>query len=306
MNAQSLSRWALGAWLAAGWTGCTTPSFTPPVQPADPEVARLAASARAAMEEDAPDKAAVLYREALVRAEALDDQIISAHVSFNLAVVLFRTRDLPGARTAVTRAEALAEKIGTGRVAPTLLRARIAWMEHKPDEAATACDTAEAGNPDALERADLALIRAEIARERGEDAAMDRFAVEAKSRMPRSAPPAWKARLHGLLGEGELRAKRPTAAAEEFQLEAEAARAARYAPGVSAALLREAAARSEAGDTVPAAECYLRAARSLQAQQRHASAQSAAAAGLALPRAGIPAEWLDALNRIGPQTGDAP
>jgi hypothetical protein len=298
MKTSLFFRWLLAAWLVAGSAGCATRRIAEPVPPADPAVARLAEAARASLSDGAPDRAVVLYREALARAEALDDSSVSAALSFNLAVALFQTGDLPAARTAAAEARMAVARTRGGTAAVALLQARIALAERKPDEASAACDAADAEGPAGLERAELFLIRAEIARARGDTEEADRFEAEARQRMPRNAPPAWRARLHRLVGEREFRAGRPAAAAAEFRLEAEAARASRSAPGVSDARLREAGAWREAGEVSASAESYLAAARSLKAQQRLASAQEAAAVGLALPAEAIPADHLEALKRI--------
>lgn len=306
MKPSLFSRWLLAAWLVAGSAGCATRRIAEPVPPADPAVARLAEAARASLSDGAPDRAVALYREALARAEALDDSSVSAALSFNLSVALFQTGDLPSARTAAAEARMAAARIGAGTAAVALLQARIALAERKPDEAAAACDAAEAEGPANLERAELSLVRAEIARARGDAAEADRFAAQARQQMPRNAPPAWRARLHCLAGECELRAGRPAAAAAEFRLEAEAARASRSAPGVSDARLREAGAWREADEISAAAESYLAAARSLKAQQRLASAQEAAAAGLALPAEAIPSGPREALKRIASPEASQP
>lgn len=291
-------RGLLVAGLVAGAVGCSTRPPIAPAPPADPAVARLADAARSALSDGGPDKAVSLYREALARSEALDDPAVTAALSFNLAVALFQTGDLPAARTATADARMAAARIGAGTAATSLLQARIALGENRPDEAAVACDAAEAAGPVGPERAELCLIRAEIARAREDVAEADRYAVEARKLMPRETPPAWRARLHRLVGERELRAGRPVAAATEFGLEAQAARAARSAPGVADARLREAGAWLEAGKISAAAESYLAAARSLKAQQRFVSAQAAAAAGLSLPAEAIPADQLEALRRL--------
>lgn len=293
-----LCPWALAAWLVAGAAGCATRPPAEPAPPADPAIARLAESARAALLAGAPDRAAALYREALARAEALDDSAASAALSFNLAVALFQAGDLPAARAAAAEARMSAARIGAGTAAAALLQARISLGERKPDEAAAACDAAEAAGPAGPERAEFSLVRSEIARARGAHEEADRYAAEARERMPRHAPPAWRARLHRAAGESELRAGRPAAAAAEFRLEAEAAREARSASGVSDARLREAGALREAGEAAAAAESYLAAARSFKAQQCLASAQEAAAAGLALPAEAISPDRLEALEQL--------
>lgn len=306
MKIHAVLHWTLWVAITTGLAGCATPRDSVSGHPSDPEISRLAAFARTAFDSGSPDKAVSLYREALQHSEALDDRIFAAHLSFNLAASLFRIGDLPGARAAAREASEIAASAGVLNVETALLRARIALAEHQPDQAESACTEAKAGRLNSLERTELALLRSEIASDRSDSAAADQYTAEAKKRMPRSAPSALKARLYGQSGEGLLRAKRPVEAAAEFERQAAAFREARYAPGVSSALLRAAEAWGAAQENRASADCSLRAARSLWAQQRFAAAQSVADAALARPSAGVTPSLLEALNRIRHQEPSAP
>ncbi|MDZ4179254.1 MAG: hypothetical protein U1E29_08495, partial [Coriobacteriia bacterium] len=130
--------------------------------------------------------------------------------------------------------------------------------------------------------------------------ASDNWAREANRRMPGSAAPALRARLSARLGDLRLRENQAEKAAEVWEREASFWRDARYAPGVSDALLRAAEAWRQAGRMDAAAVDFLRAARSLAAQDRPEEAALAARQGLELSNEPGSPEVLRSLRELIP------
>ena len=258
-------RLSCAAVLSVVLAGCCS-SAAPPAPPEDAALARDARLARLSFEQQRPEQAATLYRQALTQAQRRDDLPAIEDFGWNLAVVLLRTdRPAEAAATArATRAEVV-RRGGTPR--PELLLVEAAALYRTGDTVAAAglaeVVVADAGAP-AEARGRAAFVRGLVAADQS-DAGGVREALRQLDALAADPPVAPLATdRNELAGRLAMLQGDPAGARGAFLTVADARRTALDYPGMTRALAAAGAAAEALGSSSEAADLWLRAGRSAQ------------------------------------------
>ncbi len=282
----AIARCGLLAVIAGLLVACAAPAPPPDAKSrADPQVAQTMAVARRAYAQGDFAQAQALYRQALLRARAIDDAALAADAAYNLAVAEVALRNYDAADRWLREAGFDAARASTDTAEPLLLRAKVAYLRGRPAEAAAFADSIIGSGAALPLRRQATILRGQIRAEAGDlDAA--RADLRAAGQPDAAAPgaPAIAAdakKLEGTIARSE---GDPARAAQLFDAEAELLRdAARYRD-MGHAFARAADAYLKGGNAALAAQRYFLAARSLdglgdaQAAKAHLAASIAAAA----------------------------
>ncbi len=256
--------------VASETTGCRT---VPPSVATDADLGRLATAARKVFDMGEPGRAVPLYREALRRARALNDDAAVGAVGANLAACLLDTGAYDAAREAVREARDGLRRAGRPEADAAILEGRIARAQGRADEARSlTASLAAMPAPSRTSRAAAALLAADIALD-ADAAATARTAVDEAVRWlrPGDAPAllAWQsetqARLYAASG---AHTKAAAAFEEAARLRGRASQANRVTANLRAAADAHAIAGSRGGE----ADCLYRAARALAGAGRSTEA----------------------------------
>jgi hypothetical protein len=249
-------------------TGCSSDGAKgPPMASLDREMLADSAAAQQAFARGAYDQAADQYRRALARARLQDEPAFIGDQSYNLAICLIASGQIEEARDRLIESEAAMRKANLPLADVLLVAARLAYRRaDKADDAQS--------RPVEAHRIQVALLRAEIACDRG-DATMGSEQLAQARALPGIAAPGLgagasriAARLQSLRGE-------PLAAAQSYDEEARLQRQVHRYPDMAKALLNAAAAYAKASQPALAADRAYRAAASLWAREKAAEALAA-------------------------------
>ncbi len=241
---------------AALWgAGCRTPA--PEAGPAPhPEVRRLCAAGRRVWDLGEAERAAELYRQALLAARASGHMESVAAAAGSLAACRFETGDLPGALDAIREGRAALARVGRRNADLAVLEGRILLaLERTAPARAAAAEALAAGGGVAAR-----LLLAECALREGQTAAAAGHAADAASSIARNAPAA----LRGWLAETLARVRMAEGQTGEAASAFESAAAWRGSAGQRRQVVRNLAAAATAyaaaGHPLKAADCAYRAA----------------------------------------------
>ncbi|MFO1146532.1 MAG: hypothetical protein U1E33_08320 [Rhodospirillales bacterium] len=307
-----VGRRLLAATLIAGaLAGCGSAGEPPP--PEDAALARDTRLARLSFEQQRPEQAATLYRQALTQAQRRDDLPAIEDIGWNLAVVQLRT-DRPADAVATARATR-AEVVRRGGVPrPELLLVEAAAL-YRTGDTPTAARLAEAVIADpsapAAARGRAASVRGLVAADASDPSSL-RDALEQLDAVaaadPQAAPLATD--RDELAGRLAMLQGDPAAAHQAFLAVADARRTALDYPGMVRALAAAGAAAEALGNRSGAADLWLRAGRSAQlgGQVRDATVWLARARDLAVQAgaADIAAEATARLAVLAAPSGGTP
>jgi len=280
-----IARRGLAAILAGLIVSCTS---APPPQPsapaADAEVVQSMAVARRAYEQGAFAQAQALYRQALLRARAMDHAALAADAAYNLAVSEVALRNYDAADRWLREAGFDAARASTDTAEPLLLRAKVAYLRGRPAEAVAFADSMIDSAASLALRRQATILRGQIRAEAG-DLALARADLHASMPPEAAAPgaPAIAADVKKLEGTIAWREGNPALAAQHFDEEADLLRLAARYRDMGHAFARAADAYLAAADASRAAQRYFLAARSLdglgdaEAAKAHLAASIAAA-----------------------------
>ncbi len=268
--------------LALAGCGSNTP---PPEASTDPALVQTQRLGRLAYDQDRPDQAASLYRQALDRAYRRDDLRAIGDAGYNLAVVELARGDTAAA---LALARSTADELGRrGQPIPADLQLIEAVALYRRGDAATAgaLAAAVAARPDASAdtTARAIFLTGLVADERGETTAL----AAAAAALDATSDAGIKADRDELAGRLALRRGDPAAAHAAFAAAAEGRRLRREDRGMARALALAGRAAAQQGDQAAAADLYLRAGRS--------AALSADPTGAA--------EWLTTAGALARQAG---
>lgn len=273
-------RWGLAASLFL-LLAASCAVFQPPPQPyPDEELARLASLAGSAFDRGDMESAERLYRKALKRSRARDDaRAVAAH-AYNLAVSLYAQGEYAGARelAKAVRAEVPSDVHTVAEA--WLLSAKAAYRSGLLEEArveAAEGVRALAGTRAGRVRAQLKLLQARVALERGRLAEGEALLAEARALLDQSFPPSVRAEAAGVAGLALMQGRQPGEAGQEFDRETSLLRQSGLYREMAQARVRAGEAYREAGLMALAADRYFRAARSFFAQDLEKSARGAVA-----------------------------
>lgn len=252
-------------------TGCRT---APAPTATDADLGRLASSARKVFDMGEPARAIPLYREALQRARALNDDAAVGAVGANLAACLFDAGALDAARETVREARDGLRRAKRPEADAALLEGRIALAQGRADDArAAVASLAAMPSPTRTSRIAAALLAADLALAT-DDFPGARAAIDTAARL--TGPDddasllAWQAEARART---LLAADAPSGAAAAFEDAARHRGHASQAPRVAANLLAAAAAHAKAGNKAGEADCLYRTARAFVAAHRVAEAR---------------------------------
>jgi hypothetical protein len=292
---------SLLALAALGGCGGATPS---PPAPTDPTLSQTQRLARLAYDQDRPDQAATLYRQALDRAWRRDDLQAIGDAGYNLAIVELRRGDPVSALDVARSTQAELLRRGAGVPADLQLVEAVALYRSGDGAASAELAATVVGRADAsvetVARANF--LTGLIADERGDTDTL--AAVLAALAEP--ADSATEADRDELAGRLALRQGNPAAARAAFERAADTRRNLLDDRGMARALSLAGTAAEAEGETAAAADFYLRAGRTaaLSGDGTDANRWLARAGQLArqTASASIAREadfWLDRLDKSG-------
>jgi tetratricopeptide (TPR) repeat protein len=256
--------------LLAILTGLTVSCAAPPPAPSAPaaeiQVTQTFAVARRAYEQGDFAQAQALYRQALLRARAIDHAALAADAAYNLAVSEIALQNYAAADQRLQEAGYDAARASTDTTEPLLLRAKVAYLRGRlPDAIALADQLIASSAAPALRRQAL-LLRGQIHAEAG-DLATAREDLSSATQTDASTvaalAPAQAADAKKLEGTIALRDGNSFVAAQLFDAEAELLRTALRYRDMGRAYARAAEAYLAAGNAAPAADRFFLAGRSL-------------------------------------------
>jgi hypothetical protein len=271
-------RW-LAPVIALLGAGCGGP---PPPEPPDPTLARQTRTAMLAWQQDRPEQAAALFRDALTRAYARDDIAAIADIAASLAASELRLGNAEAARDAAAAARAEVARRGAALPAELpLAEAAARWRLGDAAGALALARTIAGGEAGARAR----FIEGLVAADAGDAAAL----AAAQAALAPSDLPDLAADRAELAGRAALLAGDPAAARGALLRAAALRQEARNYPAMARALALAADAAAREGRVAEAADLWLRAGR------------SAAAGGDARAASG----WLDRAEHAARQAGAA-
>lgn len=284
-----------------GGCGGATP---PPQAPTDPALVQTQRLARLAYDQDRPDQAADLYRQALDRAWRRDDLQAIGDSGYNLAIVELNRGD-PSAALDVVRSTQ-AELARRGAAVPADLQLVEAAALYRSGDMGASADLAVsvAGRVDATAEtvAGATFLTGLVADERGDTATLA-AALTALGDPTNAAIAADRDELAGRLA---LREGDSSAARAAFEQAVEARRNLLDDRGLARSLSLAARAAEAAGETAAAADLYLRAGRTAALSADAADASRWLARARQLAQQGASASivreadsWLSRLDQAG-------
>ncbi len=274
MTAEAVGRPLLSAGVVAlALAGCGSSGLPPP--PEDPALARDTRLARLSFEQQRPQQAATLYRQALTQAQQRDDLPAIADLGWNLAVVLLRL-DRPAEAAAMAQAtrDEVTRRGGTPH--PELLLVEAAALYRTGDAATAAAKASQVvADPQApaATRGRAAFLSGLIAADQG-DAGGIAAALASMDAVAGEPLPALAPDRSELAGRRAVLDGDPASAQAAFLNAADGRRTALDYPGMARALAGAAAAAAALGHAGEAADLWLRAGRSAQLGGQTAAARA--------------------------------
>lgn len=253
-----------------GATGCssTRAARQHPVEPRDAAYDRVMASAQAAWRRGDAARAAVLYEEALNRAQVMDRSAEIGSAGYNLAICRIAMGDYEGARGLLEESRRELQRVGENTVDTWLASAEAAWRAEAYEEAWAMTDGAlhaVSGKkaPDVLLQAYS--LRALVALREHRLPEAETALAAAKAAATRGTPPLLRARLAEAKGAWHTLAGEPALAAQFHDQEADLYRSAARYYDMAMALSRASLAYAADGEPEAAVDRAWRGARSLAA-----------------------------------------
>ncbi len=264
LSARLAGRWLPALLVAVILAGCGS-SGAPAPPPEDAALASSARLARLSFEQQRPEQAATLYRQALTQAQQRDDLPAIADLGWNLAVVLLRLdRPAEAAATAQATRDEVTRRGGTPQPQLLLVQAAAFYRTGYIGSARTLAGEV-VGNPQAPAeaRGRAAFIDGLIAADQndrsGIAAALAQMDALAEEPLPALVPD--RSELAGRLA---LLNGDPVAASSAFLAAADGRRTVLDYPGMARALAGAAGAAESLGNAGKAADMWLRAGRTAQ------------------------------------------
>ncbi|MCP5421032.1 MAG: hypothetical protein H6970_06550 [Gammaproteobacteria bacterium] len=271
----------------------------------DREMVNATHSARQAYRQGQYEIAARQFRLALRRAQVMDDAGAIGSQAYNLALCLIALDQLDEAQALLAEAERELTRDHQALADVLLAQARLSHVRSGPyDQEATerllrrALDDPQS-RPDALHRAQIALLQADLACDRGDSAAATHYLAASQILLgeePAVTPVhAHSARVRGRIDQLN---RQPRLAGQAFDEEADILRANRRYRDMAKALRRGGDAYTQAGQFDEAVDRYYQAARSWLAQDRLAEAEQDRARAERLAERLADAQWRQRLDRL--------
>jgi hypothetical protein len=247
----------------------------------DLEYTQAMSTARLAFDRGQPEQAALLYAQALRRAEARDDAADIGDAAYDLALCLMRTRQYHRAQLLLTESRQELMRAGARTIDVRLMEAKLAY---RTGDSATAdriaAEVANTAAATSAERCDALLLRGEVAMDHEDRQAATTFFTQARATLAKESGrraavrPALAAGVLGL--EARLAGSDWSRAANLFDRQARLWQEAGLWEDMSESLLRAGRAFATGGNHHAAAQRLVRAARSRYAQGDIAGAAKAA------------------------------
>ncbi len=247
--------------------GCASP--TPQESATDPELARVATTARLAFDGGSAEQAARLYARSLAMARAVDDSLEIGNNAYNLAACLIAIDRYGDAREYLSEARREFERAHRDPAPVILLDAKAARLQGKADEALALADQVLAttkGETSDSYKVQVALLKAEVACDRSDAAAAKTAMAVADKTMASVSDPALSAVAANVAARINLVENDPGKAAMQYDRETEFYRQARKYHDMALAMGRAGRAYLDAGILTPAEDRLYRAARTLFGQ----------------------------------------
>jgi len=273
--------------LLAAVSGCVAPERAVP-PPTDPELAGTRTAAGLAFQQGQHDRAADLYRRALVRARAADRADEIGDAAYNLAVCMTCLGDYDRARRYLAEARYELRETRQGLADVRLLGAKIARAEGKRGEALQLAQEVKSDPQSQSSDSHVVmacLIQGAIAADQGDAVAAREGWEDAKRRGRNVSSPVVLAAVAELGGRVLSLEQEPAGGARLFDRQSSLLRESRDYRKMADALARAARAYREAGELGVAADRFFRAARSCYAQGRMDTARALLAEARASARA---------------------
>lgn len=260
---------AAAALAAAVTAGCASPQGAAGGPATDPELARLASTARKSFDKGSAEQAARLYLRALEMARAADDSIEIGNNAYNLAACLVAMDKHEDALTFLREASREFERMGRDLADILLLEAKAARLAGQADEALALANqvlpSLKKGSTEAY-RLQVGILKANIVCDRGDAAGAMAELDKVKQEAAATSDPLLRAEIAGVRARIALIQSQPGAAAQEYDRQVEFYRKAGKHRDMAQALGLAAQAYFDAGILIPAGDRFYRAARSLAAQ----------------------------------------
>lgn len=238
----------------------------PQAAPEDTALARDQRLARLSLEQQRPEQAVALYRQALTQAQLRDDLAAIASVGYELAVALLRTGRAGEALVAARDARAEIGRRG-GKVRPELMLVEAAAL-YRTGDGTQAASLAEVivATPDASAETQgrAGFVGGLVAADRGDISGIEQALTRLDAAGAASPAGAFAADRDELVGRLALLRGDPSGAQVAFVSAADARRTMLDYPGMARALAHAAAAAEAQGRGGDAADLYLRAGRTAQ------------------------------------------
>ncbi|MFH0952712.1 MAG: hypothetical protein V1873_00100 [Verrucomicrobiota bacterium] len=248
-------------------TGCAT---SKPAHKTDPELARLANTARTAFDRGSVEQATRLYGRALDMARAQDDAIEAGNNAYNLAACMISLGKNDDARALLEEARKEFERAGRVPANILLLEAKVARSMGRLDDASALVDQVlpsfGKSAPSDAHRVQVALLKAHIACDRKDVAAARAALDEARATLRRASDNFLEAEASGASARISLVANDPAKAGAAYDAQAEWYRKAQKYRDMALATGRAGRAYEDAAVLIVAGDRYYRSARSLFAQ----------------------------------------
>jgi tetratricopeptide (TPR) repeat protein len=234
----------------------------------DPEVARLAGTARIAFEKGSVEQAVRLYGRALDMARAQDDAVETGNNAYNLAACMMALGKNEDANALLEEARRDFERAGQDTAYVILSEVDLARQMQHMDEARALLDqlsSRKAGLTDDV-KVRVAVRRGLLACDRRDVEKARSALADARASMKRLNDDFLEGQVMGLSARLFLMSNEPAKAGAEYDAQAEAFRRAGRYGDMASALNRAGKAYEDAAVLMMAGERYYRAARSLFAQ----------------------------------------
>lgn len=284
----AVARTVAAAALCLG-ASCAGPGPAPREPPGDTLIVQASSAARRAYEVGEFEQARGLYRRALVRARTINHAGHAADAAFNLAMSEIALGNYGVAERLLFDAQYDAGRAGAETVDILLLRAKVAYLRQRLQDALAFIQAVVAAAAPQRIRLQAIILRGQIGCESG-DAASGAAELRAAKALAASEndelPPAISADLAKLEGTVARLTGRADDAALAFDAEAELLRASHRYRDMGYALARAADAHLAGGRPALAADRFFLAARSLDARGETDRAQALLASSLSAAKEG--------------------
>lgn len=254
----------LGAAFLVLSIGCSGPKQGG-TAPAESELFGLMSAGRAAFRQGSVEQAATLYRQALMRARAMDNALAIGDAAYNLAACRVRQGKYEEARALLAEAKEEISSIHGNLADILLVEAKVARLQGKPDEALALAEqvlSSRGSHPTDRHRLQVHVLRGLISCEYGDIGHAEPELKQAVAYANGVSSPALRAEVSGLAGRIYLLQEQPGKAAKEFDHQALLLKQAALYREMVKALRSAGEAYMSSGSGKLAADRFYRAARS--------------------------------------------